>query len=419
MSRATKKPVGRVLNPDCFNEWVYRGIDDYSHAVEVYMGGAGSGKSYGALQKILLKAVNRKRKVLIVRKVAATLRDSVFSLFRQILADSGYARFATVNKTDYSVELANGSYFIFRGLDDNEKIKSINGLTDIVVEEATEITKDDFTQLRLRLRTLDEDKQVILMFNPISKVNWVYGYFFESCPADCVVYKTTYEDNRFLPPEYREVLEGLKITNPAYYRIYALGEFATLDKLVFPNYEKRVVSDGEVKGLPLFVGLDFGYVNDPSAVIWGRYDGAKKVIYVLGEFFEKGLLNDALAALIKDLGLAKEVIIADSAEQKSIDDLRRMGITRIRGAEKGPGSILFGLNFISMHKLVVDSRCVGFVEELQNYAWQKDRASGQYTNVPVDAYNHGIDALRYGLSAFTREHRVKVRPLGVLSKFLF
>lgn len=142
----------RRLNPTAFNAWVWRRLADYSHPLEVYYGGAGSGKSYGAAQKVLLKAMNARRKVLVIRKVGTTLRDSIFQLFLDLLADAGISSACDVNKTDMRITLPNGSMFIFKGLDDREKIKSITGITDIVVEEATEITEDDFTQLRLRLR---------------------------------------------------------------------------------------------------------------------------------------------------------------------------------------------------------------------------------------------------------------------------
>ena len=155
-----------------------------------------------------------------------------------------------------------------------EKIKSINGITDIVIEEATELTLDDFTQLLLRLRPGEEVKhpQIYLMFNPISKANWVFDYFIMNKPDNAKVIQTTYKDNKFLTIDYKNELERLKDRNPAYYKIYALGEFATLDKLVFPVYEKRLIAKEEVRNFEMFIGMDFGYINDPSAIVWGYID---------------------------------------------------------------------------------------------------------------------------------------------------
>lgn len=393
--------MAKRLNPDAFNAWVYDIIDDYSHRLEVYYGGAGSGKSYGACQKVLLKALNRRRKVLVIRKVGATLKHSIFQLFLDLLEYSGFYTSARINRSDFQITLTNGSQIIFKGLDDPEKIKSITGITDIVIEEATELTEEDFLQLNLRLRPRDPDPQIYLMFNPVSKANWVYGYFYIHPPEDALVIQTTYRDNRFLTDDYRRELEELQQRNPAYYRIYALGDFATLDKLVYPVWQKRLITSDEIQGLPLFVGLDFGYVNDPSAILWGRYDREKRRIYVTGEYAKTGMMNDEIARSIVSLGLAKEKIVADAAEQKSIAELRQLyGISRIVPAFKGPDSIISGIQFVTQHDLIVDERCVKTVEELENYTWKKDKKSGEYINVPVDAYNHLLDALRYGLEPY-------------------
>ena len=222
--------MARRLNPAIFNDWVYKGIDDYSHRIEVYMGGAGSGKSYGATQKVLLKSLKYKRTVLVIRKIQRTIKHSIWSLMLTHLRNSGYYDQCRINRSDFEIELPNGSIFIFKGLDDEEKIKSIDGITDIVIEEATELTEDEFTQLNLRLRALVDFPQIYLMFNPISKKNWVYGYFFTGeIPLNTKVVKTTYKNNKFLSAEYVAELERLQYRNPAYYRIYTLGEFATLD----------------------------------------------------------------------------------------------------------------------------------------------------------------------------------------------
>lgn len=412
--------MARRLNPDAFNPWVYAHIDDYSHPIEVYYGGAGSGKSYGAMQKMLLKALNACRKVLVVRKVGATLRDSVFQLALDQLGETGLLRSCEVSRADMRIGLPNGSLFLFKGLDDREKIKSITGITDMVLEEATELSEDDFTQLRLRLRPPDPDPQIYLMFNPVSKANWVYGYFFAPAgsgrqpPPGTRMIQTTYRDNRFLPPEYAATLEELAQRNPAYYRIYALGEFATLDKLVYPHAEKRLVAAEEVAGLKFWAGLDFGYVNDPSALVWGYYDEEARAIYVTGEYVKTGMLNDGIAAAVKALGLQKEVIVADSAEPKSIEELRRAGISRIRPSQKGPDSVTHGVQWIGQHRLVVDERCPHTAEETENYTWKKDRKTGEYLNEPEDSFNHCLDAMRYGLQSVAGGRHIRTLSKSVL-----
>ena len=145
-------------------------VRDYTTRFNVYYGGGGSGKSYFVVQKIILKILQYKRKVLVVRKVQATIRDSIWALFLRLLYQMPQV-IKTVNKSEYIIELINGSVIIFKGMDDSEKVKSIEGITDIVVEEASELTEDDFDQLNLRLRPKASNPQIYLMFNPISKKN--------------------------------------------------------------------------------------------------------------------------------------------------------------------------------------------------------------------------------------------------------
>ena len=394
--------MARKLNPAIFNEWVYKFIADYSKRIEAYYGGAGSGKSYGATQKVLLKALKYKRKVLVIRKIQRTIKDSIWALIIAHLHASGFYDVCRVNRSDFEIELPNGSIFIFKGLDDPEKIKSIDGITDIVIEEATELTEDDFTQLNLRLRALVDHLQIYLMFNPISKKNWVYDYFFvRELPSNVRVIKTTYQDNKFLSDEYRAELERLKDRNPAYYRIYCLGEFATLDKLVFPVYTTKIVSETDIEGLKHWTGLDFGYINDPSAIVWGYIDTVNKRIYVTGEYVKRGMKNNEIAETMIDLGLHKEKCYGDCAERKSIDEIKDKGVN-IEPAEKGKDSIIHGIQWIQQYELIVDERCFKVREELENYTWKKDKKTGEYINEPVDTFNHTIDAIRYGLNKYIK-----------------
>ena len=394
--------MAKRLNPAVFNDWIYQSIDDYSKRIEVYYGGAGSGKSFGATQKVLLKALKHRRKVLVIRKIQRTIKDSIWALLLSHLHASGYYDACRVNRSDFEIELPNGSIFLFKGLDDPEKIKSIDGITDIVIEEATELTEDDFTQINLRLRALVDYLQIYLMFNPISKKNWVYDYFFvRQLPLNVKVVKTTYQDNRFLSDEYRAELERLKDRNPAYYRIYCLGEFATLDKLVFPVYTTKIVSEADVGGLKRWIGLDFGYINDPSAIVWGFIDTVKKRIYVTGEYVKRGMKNNEIAETMHDLGLHKDKSYGDCAERKSIDEIRDKGVN-IEPTEKGKDSIIHGIQWIQQYELIVDERCFKVIEELENYTWKKDKKTGEYLNDPVDTFNHTLDAIRYGLNKYIK-----------------
>ena len=401
------------LSRKLFNDAYYSDLLDYSNRYQVFYGGAGSGKSHYVFQKAIIKALREPRKILVIRKVARTLKDSCFQMALDTLSKLKILTYCKVNNSTFTIELPNGSSLLFKGLDDPEKIKSIAGITDIVIEEATELTFEEFSQLDLRLRAKAANQQIYLMFNPVSKVNWCYRHWFENgTPANTKIIKTTYKDNRFLPQDYIDSLEAMKTTNFAYWNIYANGEFCSLDKLVYTNW--RVSDEVPPKGLFLLVGLDFGYVNDPSAMVVSYLDSENGRIYITDEFYAIGKLNNEIADMIKYKGLAKEVIIADSAEQKSIEEIKRLGVPRIRSAAKGQGSILQGIQKIQQYELVVNPQCRNIIVELENYSWEKDKATGEYINKPQDTYNHALDALRYSIQAYEKNTKIKTLNKNLL-----
>lgn len=392
----------KIKNPSrVFNKHIYDKLTDYSTFTEIHYGGASSGKSHGVIQKVVFKSLQAwkyPRKVLFLRKVGSSVYDSIFEDVKQCLEAWGLLGACKVNNSAYRIELPNGAQFIFKGLDNPEKIKSIKGISDVVMEEASEFTLDDYTQLTLRLRDKKHpNKQIYLMFNPVSKVNWVYNAFFVKKPKNTVIYQTTYKDNRFLDEVTKENIEELAERNEAYYKIYALGEFATLDKLVFPKYKKQLLNKDELSHIPSDFGLDYGFINDPSAFMHVKIDEENKRLYILEEYVKKGLTNDKIAEAIKALGYSKEIIRADSAEKKSNQELRNLDIPRVIDVIKGPGSVMQGIQYILQYEIIVDERCVKTIEELENYTWKKDKATNEYINEPVDSYNHCLDAVRYAV----------------------
>lgn len=392
----------KIKNPSrVFNKHIYDKLTDYSTFTEIHYGGASSGKSHGVIQKVVFKSLQAwkyPRKVLFLRKVGSSVYDSIFEDVKQCLEAWGLLGACKVNNSAYRIELPNGAQFIFKGLDNPEKIKSIKGISDVVMEEASEFTLDDYTQLTLRLRDKKHpNKQIYLMFNPVSKVNWVYNAFFVKKPKNTVIYQTTYKDNRFLDEVTKENIEELANRNEAYYKIYALGEFATLDKLVFPKYKKQLLNKEELKQFPSYFGFDYGFINDPSAFMHIKIDDENRRLYIVEEYVRKGLTNDKIAEAIKALGYSKEIIRADSAEKKSNQELRNLDIPRVIDVMKGPGSVMQGIQYILQYEIIVDERCVKTIEELENYTWKKDRATNEYINEPVDSYNHCLDAMRYAI----------------------
>lgn len=400
------------IKKQAFNEVYFPHLLDYSKRYEIYYGGAGSGKSVFVAQKLILKALKSTRKVLVIRKVGTTLKDSVFQLIVDMLKKWGIYQYCKVNLSTYTITLSNNSIFLFKGMDDSEKIKSITDITDIWCEEATELVEDDYTQLDLRLRAAAGDLQLICSFNPISKVNWVYKKWFRPeviINDNTMILKTTYRDNRFLPPEYIEALEEKITSNPTYYKIYALGDFVSLDKLVFQNYKVEEFDNAEIKG-QLLVGLDFGFVNDITALTASILDEDNKKIYIFKEWGATNKTNDEIAKIIVSLGFGKSTIIADSAEQKSIEEIKRLGVSRIIPCSKGKDSILHGIQKLQQYEIIVHPSCEGVITELENYSWKKDARSGEYINQPIDSFNHYLDSLRYSLQVV--ENNKQIRTLS-------
>ena len=381
------------------NDVYLRYLGRYTNRTEVYYGGAGWGKSVFVAQKIVIKALKGKRKVLVIRKVARTQKESCFTVIKDVLSSLNILDKCTINKSTLDITLPNGSVFLFKGMDDSEKIKSIANITDIWIEEATELNLDDFTQLNLRLRASVPNLQMILSFNPVSKANWCYQSFFAN-KTDAFVLKTTYKDNKFLPRAYIESLEKMIETNYTYYKIYALGEFCSLDKLIYTNWEEKEFNIQELISTKKYItltGLDFGFTNDPTALVVSLCDTNSKEIYIFDEYGNVGMTNPEIAEVLKSMGYSKNIIMADSAEQKSIEEIRRAGITKIKACKKSPDSVKHGIQQLQQYKIYVHPKCVGVITELQNYSWKKDKQTGEYINEAVDQFNHYLDALRYSM----------------------
>lgn len=238
--------------------------------IRVFYGGAGSGKSKFVVQDAILKGLSERRKFLVCRKVDNTIRDSIFAEFVQGLREFNILELCDVKNSYLTIKLPNGTEYIFKGLEDPERIKSIQGISDIIMEEATEFTQDDYSQLNLRLRNKSVgNNQITLMYNPASKANWVYKMFHDpkyKRPANCVVVHSTYKDNKFLPKTYLAQLEDMIHTNPVYYEIYALGKFASLGKMVYTNWSKGTLDPMELlrQGWKPRFGIDFGLTYKPN-----------------------------------------------------------------------------------------------------------------------------------------------------------
>ena len=360
----------------------------------VFYGSAGSGKSRFIGQKILLRILGEeKHRILIVRKVATTLEKSVFKLMIDYIHKYGLSKYFKINKSSKVITCTlNNNEIYFLGMDDREKLKSIEGITSIWAEEASELDFDDFTQLDLRLRGYTKNyKQFILSFNPVSQKSWLKKYFFDNEVENCTILKTTYKDNEYIDEQYKQVLENLKYTNPEYYKIYALGEWGVLKGRIFDDYEE-IESYPNIGINDEVFGADFGTAN-PSAIVRIGINHDKKILYLDEYVYEAGLTREELARKVKSnypelLGIAG---YGDNAEPHSIKTFNKFGFTMYPCVKDKLGSI----DFVKSYKVKITKRSKNLKSEWENYIWKLDK-EGNPTDIPVKENDHAIDAVLYG-----------------------
>lgn len=407
------------LKKSLFNDIYLPLLQDYSKRYEVYYGGAGSGKSVFIAQKLIIKACNDKRKVLVIRKYATTLKDSVFQLIIDMLKKWQIFKYCKVNLSTYTITLPNDSVFLFKGMDDSEKIKSITDITDIWCEEATELQLDEYTQLDLRLRALTTGLQLFCSFNPVSKENWVYKKWFDEKAVydkeNTIILKTTYKHNKFLSQSYINALEEKINSNPQYYKVYALGEFATLEGLVITNWRAEDFDAMELAraGLEHRAGMDVGYI-DKTAIIDTLYDRKHKAIYVFNEFYKSGCQISEIAQAIKDMSLTKTKLYIDSSEPRTIQYMKNEGISAYP-CLKGKDSVKAGLMFLQDNTIIVNPACKSLIMELENFSYIKSKQTGEWTEETTHEWSHAIDALRYAYSDIYCNKKLKTLDKSILS----
>lgn len=406
------------IKPSVFCPIYYPYLLDYQYRYNVFYGGRASGKTKFIMQKLLIKGLKEKRTILLMRKQTTQLRDSVWKEILQVIDDFHLSQFFIVNKTEFRLTCSiNGTEFKCLGLDEPEKIKGFADISDVFLDEVTGFNQEDVELIDGTLRSpkFKLPLQMYFSFNPISKANFVYKYFgFDTgiIPPNTFILKSTYLDNPFLGENVAERYEALKQRDYRRWQIEALGDFVSLDKLVFQNYKVEEFNHIDINGI-LLCGLDYGFVNDISAFVASLLDEVNKKIYVFKIWGDTNKTNDELSNIIKAMGFSKSLIIADCAEQKSIEEMKRAGIVRIKPSVKGADSIIHGIQKLQQYDIIIHPSCDGIITEFENYSWQKDKQSGEYINKPIDSFNHYIDALRYSLQCVNSSKLVSL-PRNVL-----
>lgn len=350
---------------------------------------------------------------LVIRKTERTLRDSCYADLKWAINRLGVDSYwkATLSPLEL-VYLPTKQRIIFRGLDDPLKLTSIStecgSICFVLIEEAYEITKEeDFDFIDESIRGELQDglwKRITIILNPWSESHWIKKRFFDNPDDDVLAMTTTYKINEFLDEADIKLFEKMKINNPRRYKTAALGEWGISDGLIYEYFIEEDFDISEIKkrtNAKFCFGLDFGYVNDSTALFCGIIFEQEKLLYVFDELYEKNLSNEKIAEKIFKMGYSKEKIIADSAEPKSIDRLYDLGIRGIKAARKGKDSIMNGIDYLQDFKIIVHPICVNFLLEIQNYAWQTDK-NGKQINKPIDDFNHLMDAMRYATEDFAK-----------------
>lgn len=403
------------LKKDLFVPKFYPMLFDYSNRWEVYMGSAGSAKSYFITQKLIIRACNEKIKILVCRRTGTTIRNTCFSLFKDILAKWKLTPYVKIRESDFNIKFPNGSEIIFIGLDEETKLLSLNNIGAIFIEEAFEVPKPIVEQLNLRLRGTTPNQQIIMAFNPISKNHWLYDFCEVNPPTSFTFNHSTYKDNPFLNKEYVNELEELYVRNPAKARIFCDGQWGVdSEGLVLTNWR---VEDFDpmalaARGLEHRAGMDLGWI-DKSAIIDTLYDKENHIIYVFNEFYKSGCQLSELAAALKEMNLIKSKVYVDAAEPRSIQFFRGEGINA-EGCAKGKDSVKAGLMFLQDNLIVIHPKCKNFITELENFSYIKSKQTGEWTENTTHEWSHAIDACRYAYSDIYTNKKLKTLNKSVL-----
>ena len=405
----------------------YKSFWNFKGRYKVVKGSRASKKSKTTALWIIYNMMKYKNaNTLVVRKVFRTLKDSCYSDLRWAINRFQVQDYWELKESPLEMTYKpTGQKILFRGFDDPLKITSISvsvgSLCWCWVEEAYELTDETaFNMLDESIRGIVEEplfKQIILTFNPWNERHWLKPRFFDRIAPNILALTTNYLCNEWLDEADKKLFEDMKKNNPRRYQVAGLGNWGIVDGLVYENWQEfefdwREILNKRQKAKAVF-GLDFGYTNDPAAFFCGILDQEQKEIYVFDEIYQKGMQNTAIYTNIEKLGFKKEIIVADSAEPKSIDHLKGLGLYRIKASKKGKDSINAGIQFIQDFKIFIHPRCVNFLTEISNYAWDKDKF-GKSINKPIDDFNHLMDAMRYALEDYMRNNSVRTIDRNVL-----
>lgn len=354
-------------------------------------GSSRSGKTVCALQTVVLEClINPNTTVTIARETQVSIKNTILLDFKEVLEQLQIWEDSRFNKVDQVYRFSNGSVIRFIGLD-NDASGKLRGMksTICVIDEVNTISKNSFIQLDIRT-----EKYILMCYNPEIPTDW-WGLDYETRPNGCVIV-STWRDNVFLEQSIIDSIMSLKDTDPDLWLIYSESQIVAPRELIFVKPEVYEELPGGIK--ETYYGLDFGFSQDPTALVEVKVKD--KEIFIRELIYEPGLTNEDLAFLIKDKGVTRmDNIVADSSEPKSIAELNRLGL-QVRGVKKGSGSVLFGIQKMRQFKIRVHKDSVNLIQEFDNYRYKKDRSGRVTTQTDGSSGDHAIDAVRYVVSEF-------------------
>lgn len=362
---------------------IFNHLDRSDKRITIEQGGSRSGKTYNILMWLIFSYATKNidKTITICRKTFPALRASSMRDFFEILKKYDLYKEGNHNKSN-SEYLLNGNLFEFISLDQPQKVRG-RKRNVLYINEANELYFEDWQQLILR--TTDK---AILDYNPSDEFHFIYDKI--KPRDDAEFYITTYKDNPFLDEQTVSEIERLRTVDDNYWNIYGLGLVGSSQALIFRINECNSIPE-DAKFLSY--GMDFGYTNDPTTLVAIYQQGDN--IFLKELLFETKLTNRDIDDKLKLNNIERKEIFADSAEPKSIEELYRMG-WNIKPATKGQGSVNIGIDMMKRYNLYVTKDSINMIKEFRNYKWQQDK-NGNILNVPVDMFNHTIDAIRYGL----------------------
>lgn len=410
--------IEKEVNPH-FEDFLF----NWDQKFQFLVGGYGSSKSYHVATKIILKLLEEKRTCLVVREVFETHRESTYSLFEEIVEDMGLGDYVFCGTAPMVVKFPNGSRIIFKGMDNPRKLKSINNISIIWLEECSEIKYEGFKELLGRLRHPTLKLHMILSSNPVGEDNWTFKHFFKDeqnkrlilddkelyqkrtvVVGDTFYHHSDAEDNLFLPIDYIKQLDELAEYDPDLYRIARLGQYGINGERVFPQFE--VQPHAEVMkaiariNMPIMrAGMDFGFVESYNALLRVAVDPLQKILYIYWEYYSKGLTDPEIEKDIAEFKETQELITADNAEVKSIAYLNQQGFN-IRPSYKFAGSRLqYTKKVKRFRKIICSSRCTNTIYELKGLTYAVDK-QGKIIEDQFKIDPHTLSAIWYALDDY-------------------